>query len=794
MDHDGHDDVLVGAPGNAAAGKDAGRAYLYSGKDGRKLMTWTGEREGDAFGSTVAGYTPRQASRSSWSAPPPPARRRPGASTCTTALSPKPRFVLESDETGGALGYMFMSIPGDLDGDGVPDLYATDFANTAKGPSTGRAYAWSGKTGKNLLTLTGETQGEGFGIGPGPAGDVDGDGRPDLVMGAWQYAGAAVSGGRTYLYSGKDGKLLKTYTCRIPGDTFGFDAVGMGDTDGDGTVDLLITSAWSGIKGNHSGRVCSSRAACRRRLREARRPRRPRPRAHDLVRPPPAEKPAGDRYEQTLQPLLEDFVRRQEIPGLAIAVIDDGRIVYEHGFGVLSLKTPDPVTPRSLFHMASITKPFVATAVMQLVEKGRIRLDAPIATYLPYFKMADPRAATITIEQLLTHTSGMPDVDDYEWDKPQYDDGALERYVRSIANLQLVFGPGERFQYSNMAYEILGDVVAKASGMTFEEYVRRNILEPLAMSDSTLLVTEAAPALMTWGHELDEHGKPIPSKVYPYNRMHTPSSDLHSNVRDMSRWAIANLDGGELDGKRILEKSTRERMWKEAREIASPGPDVRRQAIGLSWFLGQHRGRKIVSHGGGDTGYLTDLVLVPEGRKAVVWMMNVDFLDPAPITRAALDVVLGLEPQPITSKRSAGRMLDCHLPERRTRCGAQAARRAQGDPGRRLRPRRRRAQYARLFPAGRETHRRSPARFPAERRGVPEVRQRPGQPRRGIRGGRQHRSRPGGLRASPEAGPRVHPPRARLAEEASARAVECGLPSCATGGTARPCGRLVPAL
>ena len=147
---------------------------------------------------------------------------------------------------------------------------------------------------------------------------------------------------------------------------------------------------------------------------------------------------------------------------------------------MLSLKSTDAVTPRSLFHMASITKPFVATAVMQLVEKGRMRLDAPLTTYLPYFKMADPRAQTITIAQLLSHTSGMPDVYDYEWDKPQYDDGALERYVRSVQDRTLLFAPGERIQYSNMAYEILGDVVAKASGMTFEDYVRQNILEPLA--------------------------------------------------------------------------------------------------------------------------------------------------------------------------------------------------------------------------------------------------------------------------------------------------------------------------
>src|SRR6185436_5191936 len=103
--------------------------------------------------------------------------------------------------------------------------------------------------------LTGDTAGEGFGTSASNAGDVDGDGVGDLVVGAWQFAGGAPSGGRVSLYSGKTGTLLKRYTCRIPGDTLGFDAVGIGDIDGDKVVDLLLTSAWSGIKGFHSGRV-----------------------------------------------------------------------------------------------------------------------------------------------------------------------------------------------------------------------------------------------------------------------------------------------------------------------------------------------------------------------------------------------------------------------------------------------------------------------------------------------------------------------------------------------------------
>ena len=254
VDHDGHADFLVGAPQNKAGGRGAGRAYLYSGKDGHLLLTLTGERAGDAFGSTVGGYSDSTRTFIVVGAPGAGSGKT-GRTYVYEGLSQKAKFIIESDSTGRALGAMFVSVVGDVNGDGIPDVYASDFANGARGPSTGRIYVHSGRDGKLLFTLTGEGPGDGFGIGPGETGDVDHDGLADLVVGSWQYSAAATSGGRVYLYSGRDGHLIKTFTDRIPGDTFGFDAVGIGDIDGDGTVDFLLTAAWSGVHGNHSGRI-----------------------------------------------------------------------------------------------------------------------------------------------------------------------------------------------------------------------------------------------------------------------------------------------------------------------------------------------------------------------------------------------------------------------------------------------------------------------------------------------------------------------------------------------------------
>ena len=254
VDGDGYADVIVGSPGKEGESKVPGHAYVYSGRDGSLLLTLSGDRAGDAFGSTVAGYSDATQHWLVVGAPGAGPTHH-GRAFVYDGVSGRPKFIIEADATGNMLGYMFVSLPGDMDGDGISEIYASDWTNEARGPSSGRIYVHSGRTGKRLFALTGETAGDGFGTSPSMAGDVDGDGRADLIVGAWQYGKAAISGGRAYLHSGKDGRLIRTFTCRTPGDTFGFDAVGMGDVDGDGSADLLITSGWSGVNGHHAGRV-----------------------------------------------------------------------------------------------------------------------------------------------------------------------------------------------------------------------------------------------------------------------------------------------------------------------------------------------------------------------------------------------------------------------------------------------------------------------------------------------------------------------------------------------------------
>lgn len=351
-----------------------------------------------------------------------------------------------------------------------------------------------------------------------------------------------------------------------------------------------------------------------------------------------------------LHPIVERAARDLELPGLAVSVITQGQISYLETFGVDELVDKgSPVTSETLFQMASVTKTFVATAVMQLVEQGKVDLDAPVSKYLPYFEGPDERYAEITVRHLLSHLSGIANVTDPEFDRPQFDDEALERYVKLRCQTALIDTPGSEFHYSNIGYSVLGDLIAKVSGEIFENYVKKHILNPLGMKQSTLLLPEARRAQLAQPHIVDNAYQLIASPLFPYNRTLAPASTLYSNIREMTRWALANLNRGVLDGERILPSSAYDLLWRPVSEKVSH--------MGLGWFLWSYRGERMIGHSGSDLGYVSDLQLMPDRGIAVVVMINRDRGTFRPIVAACLDAALGLDPKPIEVRPSLAKHL-----------------------------------------------------------------------------------------------------------------------------------------
>jgi len=339
---------------------------------------------------------------------------------------------------------------------------------------------------------------------------------------------------------------------------------------------------------------------------------------------------------QKLESFIQDYMDWYGLPGLSIAVVQDGRVVFAKGYGVTSLETVAPVTPRTIFSMASVTKLFVGTAVMQLAERGLVELDAPIVRYLPYFRLADERYREITVKQMLSHTSGMPDMEGAElyssWENPEFDELALERYVRNLAVISLLASPGESYNYSNMAYDVLGDMVAKVSGEAFEEYVRKNILIPLGMKDSTLLYEEVNKELLAQPHLMGSNLEYAVSDLFPYSRRHPACGSLFSNVMDMSRWAMANIGRGTLEGKRILDAASYDIMWEPAVKADNP--------VGISWLIEDIGPFRMLSHGGGDPGFRTEFYIVPDRSIGVVVMANAWEDQINPVAMRAINILL----------------------------------------------------------------------------------------------------------------------------------------------------------
>lgn len=364
---------------------------------------------------------------------------------------------------------------------------------------------------------------------------------------------------------------------------------------------------------------------------------------------------SGDRdLAEKLRAILEHECSKNDIPGLTASVVHESRVACASA-GVVDLGAAEgtALTSQHVLHCASLAKVFVAAAVMQLVEQQQLSLTDKVVQHIPYFKLLDPvqweqfeadteASATITIQQMLTHTAGMPDIadEDYNWGSDDHSDAVLEEYVHSLEQRQMIGPPGHIYMYSNIAFNVLAHLIAKVSGVTFEEYVQEHIFQRLGMHSSTFFYPEVSAELRTTAHR-NEPAAVHP--VYPYNRVHAGSSTLNTSAEDMSHFMLAMLQGGQCSGseERFLSAESIERMWTETeRGRFFRSPTV--CSVGLSWWLDEHKGHRVCEHEGEDDGFCAYIALLPETGTAVFLASNWEETDSEEIAYRIVDSILGL--------------------------------------------------------------------------------------------------------------------------------------------------------
>jgi CubicO group peptidase (beta-lactamase class C family) len=335
-----------------------------------------------------------------------------------------------------------------------------------------------------------------------------------------------------------------------------------------------------------------------------------------------------------LHGFVEQQMERWDVPGMSVGLLLDGAR-ETRGYGVRSLRTRQPVTADTPFRIASISKPFTATLAMNLVEEGRIELDAPIGTYLPGLRLADGRAQRrMTLRHLLTHQSGL--FREFDEDHGPGDD-ALGKAVARFSSLRQVTAPGEMWGYSNPGYHLVGAALARVLGTTFEAAMQERVFGPLGLGNTRYRADGTAAPSCAAGHVRGAGGgyEPRP-QWYPRNR--NPAGGVLSTVGDLLAFAAFHAGQGAGGGERVLTAGSIRAMQE---------PQVRTDSErrwGIGWELREVDGARVVGHGGGVDGFASRLALVPERGFALALLTNAERGDAAirRIERRALEVYCGL--------------------------------------------------------------------------------------------------------------------------------------------------------
>ena len=327
--------------------------------------------------------------------------------------------------------------------------------------------------------------------------------------------------------------------------------------------------------------------------------------------------------------VLKEF----EVPGIAVAIVRDGKVVLAKGYGVRKIGEPTPVDEHTLFGIASNTKAFTAAALAILVDEGKLAWDDPVTKYLPNFQMYDPYVTReLTIRDLLTHRSGLGlgAGDLMFWPNTSF---TREEIMHRIRFLKPTSSFRSRYAYDNVLYLVAGQVIPAITGKSWDDFIKDRIFAPLSMTESNTTVKAMQPGVNAISPHTKVDGKVTP---IPFNDLENsaPAGAINSNVNDMAKWLIVQLDRGLIrnsaDGKQRLFTERQSRaMWAVTTPLAvnDPPPELgglksNYAGYGLGWSLGDYRGRKTVAHNGGLAGMVSRVMLIPEINTGVVVLTN----------------------------------------------------------------------------------------------------------------------------------------------------------------------------
>jgi CubicO group peptidase (beta-lactamase class C family) len=351
---------------------------------------------------------------------------------------------------------------------------------------------------------------------------------------------------------------------------------------------------------------------------------------------------------------IEAQVAQREQPGLSIGIVYDQNLVWAKGFGYADLAAKTPATPGTIYRIASITKLFTSTAIVQLRDAGKVQLDDPLSKHLPWFQIQQryPAAPPITLRHLMTHTSGLPREAAFAyWSNNQFPSMAE---VQATLPQQSTALPTEtKWKYSNLALALLGEVVAAVADMPYADYIQRKILTPLEMT-STFVTTVPAdhPQLATgYGRRLPGQTRAIGPHI-DCNGI-TPAANLASTVEDLARFAMLQLRDGPQGGRQILSGSS----LREMQRVHWLNPDWQ-SGWGLGFELARLHGKTLVGHGGSLQGYRTQFQLCPTDKVAVIVLTNADDGNPMSYAEKAFQwvtpaLVKAAQPKAKTAPASA---------------------------------------------------------------------------------------------------------------------------------------------